>query len=358
MSRFKPKLVNDPLEAANELLEGMVFSYNGRAKKVGTRSIALTDIPQGKVALLVGGGAGHEPIYHGFVGENVADGAACGDIFAAPAPQIVFEAAQEVNRGSGVLFLYGNYAGDTLNFDLGAEMVAELGVQVRTVLIADDVASASPERKTDRRGIAGQVLIVKIVGAASQTAQNLEELVEVAERVCLQTRSLGVAMAPGSIPGTGKPTFELEEGKIGLGMGIHGEEGVGTLDFMSADELSVKMLDLIFADYQQDTEVDDLKAGDEILFFVNSLGATTMMECLICLRQAKAYLEEKGIKVYDVLVGPVVTCQEMAGLSFSITRVDEEMKSLWSMPCQSLCISKMQGPEAQGKEANFSRRGG
>tara|TARA_B110000908_G_scaffold80896_1_gene96924 strand:- start:4994 stop:6808 length:1815 start_codon:yes stop_codon:yes gene_type:complete len=339
-----PKLINNPLAAADELIEGLVEAYNGQCYLVGTRSIVKSDIPNGKVALLVGGGAGHEPIYHAMVGKNMADGAACGDIFAAPTPNIVAEATTAINRGNGVLFLYGNYAGDVMNFNLGAELAQANGVEVETVLIADDVASAPPNKKDQRRGIAGLVPIVKIAAAASQTAESLQELAEVTRKACLQTRSIGTAMAPGSIPTTGKPTFTLEPGKMGLGMGIHGEQGVGELDFMSADELTPMMLDLIVEDYEKDTDVEALKAGDEIIFFINSLGSTTMMECLICMRKAREYLDALGIEVFDVVIGPLVTCQEMAGISFSITRVDDELKQLWSMPCESFCYSKMEGP--------------
>ncbi len=341
---FTPKLLNDPLSAADELLEGLVEAYNGQCYKVGARSIVKNDIPDGKVSLLVGGGAGHEPIYHAMVGTNMADGAACGDIFAAPAPNIVQEATTAIDRGNGVLYLYGNYAGDVMNFDVGAEMSAAADVDVQTVLIADDVASAPPERKKDRRGVAGLVPIVKIAGAASQIAETLEDLAAVTEKASLQTRSIGAAMAPGSIPATGKPTFELEPGMVGLGMGIHGEAGVGEIPLPSADELTVKMLDLLIADYEKDADVEALKSGDEIVFLINSLGATTMMECLVCMRKAAEYFEERGIEIFDVLIGPYVTCQEMAGISFSITRVDEELKQLWSMPCESFCYSKMEGP--------------
>ncbi|MFC4991380.1 dihydroxyacetone kinase subunit DhaL [Rubritalea tangerina] len=344
MANFAPKLLNDPLKAADELLEGLVEAYNGQCYKVGTRSIVKNDIPDGKVALLVGGGAGHEPIYHAMVGKNMADGAACGDIFAAPAPNIVQEATSAIDRGNGVLYLYGNYAGDVMNFNVGAEMAEAEGADVRTVLIADDVASAPPERKHDRRGIAGLVPIVKLAGAASQSAESLDELAAVAEKACLQTRSVGAAMAPGSIPATGKPTFELEEGMVGLGMGIHGEAGVGEIPMTTADDLTVRMLDLIVKDYADDADVAPLKSGDEIILFINSLGATTMMECLVCMRKAAEYFENKGIEIFDVVMGPYVTCQEMAGLSFSVTRVDEELKQLWSMPCESFCYSKMEGP--------------
>jgi len=354
--KFNPKLINDPLDAANELLDGLVEAYNGQCYKVGTRSIVKSYIDAGKVALLVGGGAGHEPIYHAMVGKNMADGAACGDIFAAPAPNIVSEATLSVDQGNGVLFLYGNYAGDIMNFDLGAEMAEAEGVSVRTVLIADDVASAPPERKHDRRGIAGLVPIVKIAGAASQDAQDLESLADIVEKAALQTRSVGVAMAPGSIPATGTPTFELEEGMIGLGMGIHGEAGVGTMAMMTAAELTPKMLDLIVADFEKDAEVEGLKEGESIVFLINSMGATTMMECLICMRTAAEYFEEKGIETFDVMIGSYVTCQEMAGISFSVMRVDDELKELWSMPCESFCYSKMQGPLMTEKVASTSHQ--
>jgi dihydroxyacetone kinase len=337
------KLINNPLKCADELLEGLVEAYNGECRHVGTRSIVKNNIPEGKVSLLIGGGSGHEPIYHGLVGRNLADGAACGDIFAAPPPNIVLEATEAVNRGKGVLYLYGNYAGDVLNFDIGAELASDDDIEVATVLIWDDVCSAPPTQKHNRRGIAGLVPIVKLVGAASQKLGTLAELEAVAKKAVLQTRSVGVSMSPGSIPATGKPTFNIDEDKIGLGMGIHGEPGVGEIPMATADDLTVMMLDLIFDDYEKDDEVAALASGDEILLVVNSLGATTMMELLIALRKAKAVLTERGIKTYDVLIGDFVTCQEMSGISFSITRLDDELKQYWDMPCQSVCYSKMEG---------------
>jgi dihydroxyacetone kinase len=335
------KLINDPLQVANELLEGLVEAYDGKCSKIGERSIAKNDIADNKVALLVGGGAGHEPIYHGLVGTNMADGAACGDIFAAPTPDIVLEATQSVNRGNGVLYLYGNYAGDVLNFDIGGELAEEEGITVKTVLINDDVCSAPPEEREKRRGIAGLVPIVKMVGAASQKASSLDELEQAAQKIVLNTRSVGVSMSPGSIPATGKPTFEIDENLIGLGMGIHGEQGVSEIPMTSADELTPRMLELIFKDFNDDLEVSGLEEGDEIVFFVNSLGATTMMECLICLRKAKEFLADRGIKVYETMIGPLVTCQEMSGISFSITKLDDELKSYWDPPCQSVCYTKL-----------------
>lgn len=329
------KLVNNPNECAAELLDGLVEAYDGEARKVGRGCIVMNDLKPGKVALLVGGGSGHEPIYHGLVGRNLADGAACGDIFAAPPPDIILEGTQAVHQGSGVLYLYGNYAGDVLNFDMAAELAAEEGIEVRTVLIWDDVASAPPSEKENRRGIAGLVLIVKVAGAAAATVDSLDELERITTKARDNTRSVGVSMAPGSIPATGQPTFELDENEIGLGMGIHGEKGVGLIPMQSADELTPKLLDIIFAD---DLE---FQSGDEVLLLVNSLGSTTMMELLIVLRRVKQLLGERGLKVHDTLVGPYVTCQEMAGVSISLMKLDDELKRLWDMPCSSVCLSKM-----------------
>jgi phosphoenolpyruvate---glycerone phosphotransferase subunit DhaK len=329
------KIINDPNACAAELLEGLVEAYDGEARLVGTGSIVMNDIKPGKVALLVGGGAGHEPIYHGLVGKNLADGAACGDIFAAPPPNIVWEATEAVNQGNGVLFLYGNYAGDVLNFDVAQDMARDMGVQVETVLIWDDVASAPPEKKENRRGIAGLVPIVKLAGAAAAQVSTLDELVRIATKARDNTRSVGLSTAPGSIPATGHPTFELPPDVIGLGMGIHGEKGVGLIPMQKAEDLAPMMLDIIFK--------DDLafNAGDEVVLLINGLGSTTMMELLILLRTVKKVLGEKGIKVHDTMVGSYVTCQEMAGLSISLTKLDSELKALWDMPCSSVCYSKM-----------------
>lgn len=335
MSSSAKKIINNPLNCADDLFDGLILAYDGKAKKVGTRSIVMNQLRPDAPALLVGGGAGHEPIYHGLVGKNMADGAAVGDIFAAPPPDIVLEATQAVNRGKGVLYLYGNYAGDVMNFDIGAELAEEEGIQVKTVIIADDVCSAPPDAKHNRRGVAGLVPIVKLAGAAAATVDSLDELARIAQKAADNTRSIGVSTKPGSIPATGEPTFELADDVIGLGMGIHGEKGVGLIPMCTADELAQKMLDLLLA--------DDLKveAGDEVVFFVNSLGATHLMELLILLKAARPILDAKGIKVYQTITDNIVTCQEMAGVSFSITKLDDELKRLWDMPCESLGYTKL-----------------
>jgi dihydroxyacetone kinase-like protein len=222
-----------------------------------------------------------------------------------------------------------------MNFDMAAELAVEEGIEVRTVLIYDDVASAAPSEKNKRRGIAGLVPIVKLAGAAAVRARSLEELERLATKARDNTRSIGVSTLAGSIPANGKPTFELAPGMMGLGMGIHGEKGVATIAFCGADELAHKLLELILK--------DDLafEPGCEVVLLVNSLGSTTMMELLIVLRALKPLLRAQNIQVRETLLGPYVTCQEMAGLSISLVKLDEELKRLWEMPCSSVCYTKM-----------------
>ena len=199
-------------------------------------ALVRTDIPDGKVALLIGGGSGHEPLFHGFVGKNMGDGAACGQVFAAPSPDIIYEAAKAVHRGNGILFLYGNYAGDNMNFDMAVEMLEDDGIDVRTVRVTDDVAAAPPERTHDRRGIAGDIYMIKITGGAASELKTLDEVERVARKAVANVRSIGVAVAAGSIPETGKLTFELGDDEIEIGMGAHGEAGVARQKSQPADE--------------------------------------------------------------------------------------------------------------------------
>ena len=225
MSKPK-KILNDPSRVVTELLDGLVLASDGRLVRLeGRDAIVRSQIPNDKVALLIGGGSGHEPMFPGFIGENLADGAACGQVFAAPAPDLVLAATQAVNRGRGVLYVYGNYAGDNMNFDIGAELAADEGINVRTVRVWDDVAGAPPERIADRRGIAGDFYVIKIAGGAAATVDSLDEAYRIAAKARDNTRSMGVAIAAGSIPETGALTFELGPDEIEIGMGAHGEPG-------------------------------------------------------------------------------------------------------------------------------------
>ncbi len=328
------KLLNDPSRVVPELLEGLLRANGGRIVQVGpVGAIAKASIPDGKVAVLIGGGSGHEPLFHGFVGDGMADGAACGNIFAAPTPDVILAVARAVNRGAGVLFLYANYAGDIMNFDLAAELAAEEGIRVRTVLIRDDVASAPPDQQELRRGIAGDLFVVKIAGAAAMTLGDLDDVVRVTEKARDVTRSIGVAVAAGSIPETGERTFELGDDEIEIGMGVHGEPGVRRQAMAPVDEIVDFMAEQILSDLP-------FAAGDDVCLLVNNLGSTTMMELLIATRHLFAILDGRGVTVHETTVGTFATCQEMAGFSFTLMRLDDELRLFYDMPARSLGFTR------------------
>jgi dihydroxyacetone kinase-like protein len=324
--RKAKKILNDPKNVVSELLDGLVEANHGRIKKLdGVNALVRTNILAGKVGLLIGGGSGHEPMYHGFIGDNMADGAACGNIFAAPSPDIILEATRAVNQGKGVLYLYGNYAGDILNFDLGAEMAADEGIQVKTVLVRDDVASGALE---NRRGIGGALFAIKIAGGAAATADSLDEVYRLTSKALDNTRSIAIAVSAGSIPETGEFTFELPDDEVEIGMGAHGEPGVSREKMIAADKLVEKMMDEILSDLP-------LKKGDEVALLINDMGSTTMMELLIANRKTRQILRDKGIEVYDSVVGPIFTTQEMAGFSITLMKLDAELKKYYDLPIRS-----------------------
>jgi dihydroxyacetone kinase-like protein len=329
------KIINNPKNVVNELLEGIVEASNGKIRIIeGVSALVKKEIPDGKVGLLIGGGSGHEPLFPGFIGINMADGAACGHIFAAPAPNIVFEATKAINKGNGVLYLYGNYAGDNMNFDIAVEMAEEEGIAVKTVRIWDDVASAPIERIKDRRGIAGDLFVIKIAGGISAKNDDLEEVFRITARARDNTRSMGVSISAGSIPETGEPTFLLPEDEIEIGMGLHGEPGVSREKMLDADPLVEKMMEKILSDLP-------FKEGDEICLLINNLGATTMMELLIVNRKVSQILRDKKIKIHDTVIGSYCTCQEMAGFSITSMKLDEELKKYYDMPAESLGFTKL-----------------
>jgi len=329
MARVK-KIVNDPHHIVEEVIEGFVLASHGSLRKVeGVNALMRAHVPEGKVALLIGGGSGHEPMYTAFVGENLADASVCGHIFAAPTPDIIFEATKAVHRGNGVLYVYGNYAGDIMNFDIAAEMAAAEGITVKTARVMDDVASAPPERMDQRRGIGGAFYQVKIAGAACATAPDLDAAYRIALKAQASIRSIGVAVAAGSLPETGEPTFLLGDDEIEIGMGAHGEPGVQRRKLIPADALTEEMVDLL---------VNDLpfRRGDRVALLLNDLGATTLMELMIVNRKARMLLDQQGIVVHETQFGSYLTCQEMAGFSLSLIRLDDELTRYVDLPATSL----------------------
>lgn len=328
------KILNDPKNVVSEMIEGLVLANDGRVRKIeGHDAIVRSELRPGKVALLIGGGSGHEPLFHGFVGKNMADGAACGQVFAAPSPDTIFEVAKAVHQGNGIIFLYGNYAGDNMNFDIAAEMLADDDIDVRTVRVRDDVAAAPPELLDNRRGIAGDIYMIKIVGGAAAELSEINEVERIARKAESRVRSIGVAVSAGSIPETGKPTFELGDDEIEVGMGAHGEAGVSRQKLASADELANQMAEALLSDLP-------FKSGGEVALLLNNLGATTMMEMLIVNRRLRQILADRGIAVYRTDVGTYLTAQEMAGFSLTMMNLDEELKRYLDVPCDSFAFKQ------------------
>ena len=310
-------LINDRHSLIEEMIEGLVAAYNGTVVKVdNVNGIMRKEIKENKVTLLVGGGSGHEPIYHGLVGENMADAAAIGNIFASPNPEIIYETAKASHRGNGILFLYGNYAGDNRNFDIAAEMLEDEGIKVKTVRINDDVATDDID---GRRGIAGLFFAVKIAGAACASVDNLDEAFRIVSKAVSKIRSMGTAFEHGIMLNTGKSTFTLAEDEIEIGMGIHGEPGVEVTKLKSSKELVGIMLTKIINDLP-------FNKGDEVALMINDLGSFTNMELLIANKAIAEFLEQSGIKNLYTHIGKVSTTMDMRGFSISLIQLDEELK--------------------------------
>lgn len=326
--KWKKKLINNPADVVKEEGAGFLAAFGKHYAAVeGVNGLVRKEIPQGKTALVVGGGSGHEPMFGFFLGENLADAAANGNVFTSPDPVTITKTAEAANRGGGILFLYGNYAGDNLNFDKAAAALEAKGIPTRTVRIHDDVMSAPKEKITDRRGIAGDVLALKVAGAAC-AALPLDE----AYRVCTKARdnlySVGIGLEGATIPGQKDPIFTLPPDELEYGLGIHGEPGVRRVKMQTADEITESLLNSILED-------SGIKAGDTVCTYVNGLGSTTLMELMIMNRKLAELLAEKGIKVHDMDVNSLVITLEMAGASISLMKMDEELLHFYDMPCWS-----------------------
>lgn len=323
------KIINNGADAVDEMLAGMLAAHPNHLKLIEgtTRSVVAVDGPrQGKVGLVIGGGSGHEPSFVGFVGRGLADSAAIGNVFASPPPDPILECAKAVDGGAGVLFMYGNYAGDVMNFDMAAEMAAMDDIEVRTVLTTDDVASAPRERRSDRRGVAGNVFVFKIAGAASDRMMDIDACEAAARKANDRTFTMGVALGPCSLPQTRKPNFELGPDEMEIGMGIHGEPGVARGPLKSANAITDDLLDKI---------LPEMKAarGDRVAVLVNGLGATPLMELYIMMARVKQRLDGEGLVIHSTLVGNYCSSLDMMGASVTLMHLDDELQSLLDHPC-------------------------
>ncbi len=325
------KIINSGDDAVEEMLQGLVAAHPHivRRSTRNPRTIVAVKGPRpGKVGMVMGGGSGHEPSFSGYCGQGIADAVAIGDVFTSPTPDMVYDAAHEANGGAGVLFMYCNYQGDVLNFDMAAELASADGIEVKTVLSMDDVASAPLAERTKRRGVAGNFFVSKAAGAACDQMKTLDECVRLAEKARDATFTMGVALGPCSLPSVRKPNFEIAWDEMEIGMGIHGELGVQRGKLAPADEITDRMLDAILA---------DMKPGKDshVSVLVNSLGSTPLMELYIMNRRLAVRLKDAGIVVHSTHVGHYCTSLEMAGASISLIRLDGELQGLLDHPCET-----------------------
>ncbi|WP_424970508.1 dihydroxyacetone kinase subunit DhaK [Dinoroseobacter sp. S76] len=323
------KLLNRPEDYVDEMLAGLTAAHpeyyrlHGESGKVVARA---TPGKAGKVGIVTGGGSGHLPVFTGYVGTGLLDACAIGDVFASPSAEQMADAIRAADTGAGVLRLYGNYGGDVMNFDMAGDLVEFDDIECTTVLLADDVASAPPEEHEKRRGVAGMVYAFKMAGAAAEAGQDLAAVTAVAQKAADACRSIGAALSPCTVPQAGKPTFEIAEDEMEMGMGIHGEPGVWRGKLRSADQVATEMMDRLLADMP-------LEAGDRVSIMVNSLGATPPEELYILYRIVKTRLEEAGASIVMPLVGRYATSMEMAGVSFTLCKLDAELEALLTAPC-------------------------
>lgn len=317
------KLINAPETLVDDMLEGYAAAYGDLVRCQPGSRIVLRAQPKSRgVGLVIGNGSGHEPIAMGWVGHGMLDANAVGDVFTAPGPDLIVEALRRANPGEGCLLLISNHAGDVMNGELAVEMAREEGIQIEPLIMYDDISSAPKGRESERRGAPGTMFIYKIVGARAEEGANLEELRSLGEAVRDATRTLSVAVSPGTSPLTGDAMFYLESDEIFIGMGVHGEAGFKKQKIAPAHEVVRTMAEAILEDLP-------FQSGDEVLAFVNGAGGTTLGELLIVYRELEGVLSERNIRPYRPLVGTFITTQEMGGMSISLCRVSDEFKRLW-----------------------------
>ncbi|GAA0965234.1 dihydroxyacetone kinase family protein [Frigoribacterium faeni] len=331
------RLFNEPSEFADEMIDGFVAANQRWVRRVHGGVVRATRSTPGRVALVVGGGSGHYPAFGGLVGQGLAHGAALGNLFASPSWQQVRSVARSAHSGGGVLLSYGNYAGDVLNFDQAqAKLVAE-GIETRTVTVTDDISSASVAEKHKRRGIAGDLTVFKTAAAASDAGYPLDEVVRVAEKANERTRSFGVAFSGCSLPGSDEPLFTVPEGRMAVGMGIHGEPGIGETDVPTANELAELFVASLLAELPDGVEE---ARGQRVAVLLNGLGSVKYEELFVVYAKVDQLLREAGLTVVEPEVGELVTSFDMAGASLTLFWLDDELEGFWAAPADAPAFKK------------------
>ncbi|MBN2626876.1 MAG: dihydroxyacetone kinase subunit DhaK [Spirochaetales bacterium] len=325
------RIINDPNLVVEDMLKGFLKTHSDIVSPTEhERVVKYKDAPvEGKVGIITGGGSGHKPAFVGYVGKNMVDAVAVGEVFASPTAKAFFQAMKEADAGQGVACLYGNYAGDNMNVKMAMRMAEKAGITVKTVVANDDVASAPRTEREKRRGVAGEILMWKAGGARAALGGSLDDVIAAAQKAIDNTRSVGIGLTSCTIPAVGHPNFSIEEGKMEVGIGHHGEPGIKVGDLKSADEMAQDMIDVILPDlpFCQD---------DEVVVLLSGLGATPVMELYILFNRVEELLTKKGISVYRSYVGNYFTSLEMMGATLTVMKLDEELKVLMDMEANTM----------------------
>jgi dihydroxyacetone kinase-like protein len=322
------KFMNDPIHFVDEMIAGIMAAHPGKLYFAADDLRCIVrggDKIKGKVAIATGGGSGHLPLFLGYVGQGMLDGCAVGGIFQSPSAEQMLHVTKAIDSGEGVLYIYGNYGGDIMNFDMAAELADMEDIKVEQVIAGEDVASAPKGEERKRRGVAGIFYAYKIAGALAAEMASLEQVKKVAEKTCLNVRTMGVALTPCIVPEAGRPSFTLGENEMEIGMGIHGEPGIQRGPLKKADEIIDEILPKILSDLP-------FKSGQEVSVLVNGLGATPKEELYILYRRVHEVLKREGLSVFNTYIGEFATSMEMAGASVSLLKLDDELKRLLSKP--------------------------
>jgi dihydroxyacetone kinase-like protein len=321
------KLINKPEDVVTEELQGIAAAHGDLVVvNFDPNYVARADAPvQGKVALVSGGGSGHEPMHGGFVGTGMLDAACPGEVFTSPTPDQMLEATKATNGGAGALHLVKNYTGDVLNFEMAADLAKDEGIEVEAVIINDDVAVEDSLYTAGRRGVGATVLAEKICGAAAEEGRSLAEVAELCRKVNSGARSMGMALTPCTVPTAGEPTFELGPDEMEIGIGIHGEPGRERVPLAPASEIVERLAAPVVEDL-------GLSRGDSVLAFVNSMGGTPLIELYVVYNDLRRWLDGRGVSIARNLIGPYITSLEMAGCSLTLLALDDELTRLWDAP--------------------------
>lgn len=329
------RILNNSDNIVDEMLEGFVKNHGDIVKTTQhPRVIAAKEAPiDGKVGVVTGGGSGHKPAFIGYVGKNMCDTAAVGEICSSPTAAAFLDAFRAADGGAGVACLYGNYSGDNMNVKMAVRMAKKEGLNVKTVVANDDVASAPKNQREKRRGVAGEILMWKCGGAKAAKGGNLDEVIAAAQKAIDNTRSVGIGLTPCTLPAVGHPNFEIKEGTMEVGIGHHGEPGIEVCELETADKMAKRMVDIVLPDYP-------FKTGDEVVVLVSGLGATPVMELYVLYNEIEKIMVEKGIKIYKSYVGNYFTSLEMMGATLTVMKLDDELKDLIDLDCNTMGLKQ------------------